>query len=89
MTRLSNPALSRPRHSTGFGKNLVPAKTLVPGDARERATAAVKVDGYANLSEWLRDVIIAKGSGVEALRSVSERRLRSVAEIVPEKVRMK
>jgi hypothetical protein len=85
--RRDAPTFSRPRHSTGFGKNLVPAKTLVPGNVRERATAKVKTDGYANLAEWLRDVIIAKAEGIHVLRSVAERRISSVSAIVPKKDR--
>jgi hypothetical protein len=54
---------------------------------RERATAKVKTDGYANLAEWLRDVIIAKAEGIHVLRSVAERRISSVSAIVPKKDR--
>lgn len=86
-SRHDSPAFSRPRQSTGFGKNLVPAKTLVPRDIRTDATAKVKEEGYSNLAEWMRDALIGKARGVDALRSLSERRLRSVSEIVPEKDR--
>lgn len=87
MSRTDQPAFSRPRGSSGFGKNLVVAKTMVPGDVRTEAEANVKADGYERLSEFLRDVVIAKGKGMGALRNVFERRLKAVAEIVPEKDR--
>lgn len=79
------PVFSRPRASSGFGKNVTPAKTLVTLEARIKAEAAVKAEGYETLAQWLRDVVNAKAYGLEAVRSMHERRLESVARIVPEK----
>lgn len=85
--RFFEPAFSRPRYPSGFGKNLVPAKTLVPGDIREECTAKVKSEGFETLAQWQREVLIAKARGVDALRKIYAQRLASVAEIVPEKDR--
>jgi len=85
--RLNEPALSRPAHgvTTRFGKNTVPAKTMLPDEIREEAECAVRKEGFDSLAEWLRWACIAKARGVGALRSLSESKLRSVAAIVPER----
>lgn len=87
--RLNFPVFSRPRRATGFGKNLKRASTDVPIEVHRELTAKVKGEGFDTLADWLRDVCIAKAKGVMTLRSVAERRLASVSEIVPEKDRMR
>lgn len=81
------PQFSRPRRATGFGKNLVPAKTMLPPEIRVDLDAKVRSEGFETLADWLRDVCIAKVKCITALRSVADRRLDSVAAIVPEKDR--
>lgn len=79
------PLFSRPPGTTGFGKNDVPAKTMVPRDILSDLDAKVKAEGFRDRSEWLRLVVIAKARGIGEVRSLNERRLQSVAEMVPEK----
>lgn len=79
------PQFSRPRRTTGMGKNLVRVSTDVPPKVKYDLNGKVKSEGFANVAEWLRDVCIAKVKGIGTLRSVAERRLASVSEIVPEK----
>jgi hypothetical protein len=81
------PAFSRPRRTTGFGKNLKRVSTDVPTEIRTDLDAKVRAEGFETVADWLRDVCIAKVKGISTLRSVSDRRLASVAEIVPEKDR--
>lgn len=76
---------SRPRVASGFGKNVVPAKTLVTSEARSKAEAAVRAEGYDTLAQFLRDVVNAKAFGITAVRSMHERRIAVLAQIVPEK----
>ena len=78
---------SRPRSSTGFGKNQARVSTDIPQDVKFDLDGKVRADGYDTVAEWLRDVCIAKVRGIGALRSVAERRLESVEVIVSEKVR--
>lgn len=87
MQMLDVPMFSRPRRATGFGKNLKRVSTDVPPDIRVDLDARVRQDGFSGIADWLRDVCIAKVKGVNALRSVADRRLLSVSEIVPEKDR--
>jgi hypothetical protein len=81
------PAFSRPRRTTGLGKNLARVSTDVPAGVKHDLEGKVRADGYDSTAEWLRDVCIAKARGVNTLRTVAEQRIASVSAIVPEKDR--
>lgn len=85
--RILGIAFSRPRMSTGFGKNQARVSTDIPKDVRHDLDGKVREEGYDTVAAWLRDVCIAKTRGIDTLRRVAERRIASVSEIVPERDR--